>query len=231
MRTKSNIEKQEINIRAEYVLFRNIEESPMNAQQMDELEFIRLVKNLKRDGVLTSTPFLMEQPEKSKHMCVSGHHRIKAAIKAGIEGGICLISGPLEESTRVRIQLAHNDIHGNPNEDIVSILQQQLNEFDISLIDQSNIDSQIKEAQEVEIDVPDFQYINICLLSTSRERLVDLIMSLEKSKSINWLIEKPEYEKVRDLLSYAFDKGFKTPGQAFGKFLEIVEQHLEEVKR
>ena len=89
----------------------------------------------------------------------------------------------------------------------------------------------VQEANDVQVEIPNFQYINVCLLDTSRERLTELIMSLEKSDAINWLISNPEYEKVTDLLSYAFENGFKTPGQAFGKFLEIVEEHINEIKR
>jgi len=129
------------------------------------------------------------------------------------------------------LQLAHNDIHGEPNVDILAILQQQLNDFDISLVDTSNIEGQIKEAKEVDIDIPNFKYINICLIEESREKLVEIIMNLEKSDAINWLITKPEYERVQDLLTYAFDNGFKTPGQAFGKFMELIEAQLENVKR
>lgn len=228
---KGKAEKRKLNIRAEYVLFRDIEESPLNAQEMKEGDFNRLVKNLTRDGILTSTPLLMEQSGKNKLMCISGHHRIKAAIKAGIEGAICLISEEVDESTRIRLQLAHNDIHGEPNKDIVIMLQQQLNDIDITLIDQSLVDAAISEANAIEMDVPNFQYINICLLDTSREKLVDMIMSLEKADALNWLIEKEQYEKVQDLLTYAFDKGFKSPGQAFGKFLEIIEENKDLIKR
>lgn len=231
MRTKSTIEKKQLAIRSEYVCFRDVEESPMNAQEMNEADFNRLVNNLKRDGVLTSAPLLMNQDGKNKLMCISGHHRIKAAIKAGIEGSTCLIVEEVDESTRIRLQLSHNDIHGEPNQDILAILQQSLSEIDISLVDSTGIENQIKEAQSVSIDIPNFQYINVCLLDTSREKFVDMIMSLEKSDAINYIVEKQEYEKIKDLLTYAFEKGFKTPGQAFGKFLEIVEQHIEEVHR
>lgn len=236
MRTSIQIEKKNLKIRHEYVCFRDIEEAPLNAQEMEEPEFNRLVKNLKRDGVLTSTPLLMEQQGKNKLMCISGHHRIRAAIKAGIEGAICIISEELDDSTRIRLQLAHNDIHGKSNKDVLALLQQSLDDIDFTLIDKSNLPTDIEKTEFKSIDVsaattPDFRYINICLLEESREKLVDLIVNLENSDAINWLITKPEYEAVKDLLTYAFDKGFKTPGQAFGRFLEIVEKHMDEIKR
>ena len=47
-----------------------------------------------------------------------------------------------------------------------------------------------------------------------------MIMSLEKIRR-NKLVSKEEYESVKDL-TYAFN--FKTPGQAFGKFLDIIKE-------
>lgn len=236
MREKKEIERKQLKIRTEFVLFRDIEESPLNAQEMKEKEFLRLVKNIKRDGCLTTTPLLMDQSGKSKKMCVSGHHRIKASIKAGLEGAICMISEELDETTRIRLQLAHNDIHGDPNKDVLLILQQSLSDIDFTLIDTSDIQSSVKmtEIKPMEISsaaIPEFRYINICLLDTSRERLVDLIMSFENNESENWLIESSQYEHLKDLLSYAFDRGFKTTGQSFGKFLDIIEQNKELITR
>jgi len=230
-RTKKSIEKKQLNIRSEYVKFRDIEESPINAQSMNEKDFNRLVKNLKRDGVLTSSPLLMDQTGKQKTMCISGHHRIKAAIKAGIEGCVCLISDELDDSTRIRLQVAHNDIHGEPNKDILSIMQQSLSDIDISLVDSTDMENIIKEAQEVSIDIPQFRYINICLVEKSRERFVDMLLKLEKADAINYIIDNKEYEQIKDLLTVAFDKGFKTAGQAIGVFMDIVDNNKDEIKR
>ena len=230
-RTKKSIEKKQLNIRSEYVKFRDIEESPINAQSMNEKDFNRLVKNLKRDGVLTSSPLLMDQTGKQKTMCISGHHRIKAAIKAGIEGCVCLISDELDDSTRIRLQVAHNDIHGEPNKDILSIMQQSLSDIDISLVDSTDMENIIKEAQEVSIDIPQFRYINICLVEKSRERFVDMLLKLEKADAINYIIDNKEYEQIKDLLTVAFDKGFKTAGQAIGVFMDIVDNNKDEIKK
>lgn len=230
MRSTEKIEEKKINYTIEEIYFRDVLEAELNAQEMSDADFRRLVKNLKRDGALTSCPLLMRN-EEGKLICISGHHRIKAALKADIEKGFCIVTGPLDESTRIRLQLSHNDIHGNPNDDIVAILTQKMEEFDISLIDTSNIEIEVKDSIEIKVDPPKFQYINICLMEESRDALVSLIMGMENSEQEKWILEKEQYDDVKDLLTYAFEKGFKTPGQAFGKFLEIVQQNLDQVKR
>jgi hypothetical protein len=158
-------------------------------------------------------------------MCISGHHRIKAAIKAGMFGSDCMIIPEVPESTRIRLQLAHNDIHGNPNEEVIAELQKQLNDIDLRLVDFKDIESRVQEAKNMDYSVPDFSYLQICLLTESRQALTDMIEFFDKSDSEKWLIEHPDYEKLKDLLTLAFKKGFKTPGRAFRKFLDIVEEY------
>lgn len=218
-------------INIEKVNFRDIEETELNAQEMSGQDFFRLRKNIKKDGCLTSAPLIMRQKGKNKYKCISGHHRIKAAIKENILKSYCMIIDEVDESTRIRLQIAHNDIHGTPNEDTVVILQNKLNDIDLTLIDIKGLDKIIKETEEIKYDIPEFRYINICLLEESRKSLVDIIENLGDLEDVKWLIEKPQYEQVVDLLTLAFEKGFKTPGQAFGKFLEIIQENKELIKK
>lgn len=231
-KTKRKVERRQIDLVCEYVNFRDIEEAEINAQEMGQDDFQRLVRNLKKDGVLTSTPLVMRQENKGKYRCVSGHHRIKAAIHANITGAYCLIMDQVDDSTRIRLQLAHNDIQGTPNRDIVAILRERLTSADIDLVDKTGIEEQLLQAREITYEIPHFSYINVCLLDESRKSLVEIIDGLTPTEnSESWLIEKNQYEDVKDLLTIAFERGFKTPGQAFGKFMEIVKEHIGEVER
>lgn len=228
---KKEIEQQKINVVSEYVSFRNIEESPVNAQQMNDEDFRRLVLNIKRDGVLTTSPLLMRQEGKNKLMCISGHHRVKAGIKAKLEGSICLVMDEVDESTRIRLQLAHNDISGKPNKDLLEILIQQLNDFDINLIDNIPTDRVFMGEKEVDVSAPVFKYINICLIDNSRERFVEMLENINQKEDINYLLDNENYDKIKDLLSYAFKKGFRTAGQSIGVFMDIVENNKDQIKR
>lgn len=229
-RNRKNIEKQQLEYEIKELNFRDIQETELNAQEMSESDFKRLVDNLRHDGCLTSVPLVCVD-ETGKYTCISGHHRIRAAIKAGINSANCMVLKNIDKSTRLRLQLSHNDIHGEQNKDIVAILLNQLNDLDIKLVNTKDIEEIVEQTKEIIVDVPNFQYINICLVEQSRKDLVDMILSLEKSKDENWLIEKEQYNDVKDLLTYAFSKGFKTPGQAFGKFLDIIKENKHLIER
>lgn len=218
---------KKINITYEEIEIRNIQEAELNPQIMKESDFKRLVNNIKKDGILTSAPLLMKQ-EGKKYICISGHHRIKAAIKAGLKKIICAIIPEVDISTRLRLQLVHNDIHGEPDQELVKQLQQKISEEDLKLCE-IMIDQVEKEDEIIEVKLPDFRYINICLLPESEESFKELIDLLSDDDSEKYLIEKEDYQYIQKMLTFAFKNGFKTPGRAFRKFMDIVENHKEEI--
>lgn len=212
------VEYKELNIR-------DIQEAEINPQIMGEDDFKRLVKNIKKDGVLTSAPLVMRTG--NNYRCISGHHRIRAALKANIQNTVCAIIEETDISTRLRLQLVHNDIHGEPDPEIVKQLQSKITEEDLKLCD--ILTEQAKaENNNIDVDVPQFKYVNICLLPETREGLVEL-MDFLNDDSEKYLIEKPEYEHLKDLLTTAFRGGYKTPGRAFRKFMDIIDEHKEEI--
>ena len=218
---------EKIRYKFEEANIRDIQESPLNAQVMSEDDFNRLVKNIKKDGILTSSVLLMECSAK-KLMCISGHHRIKAAKKAGIISVPAMIINEVDESTRIRLQLTHNDIHGTPDENIVAILQQKLNEYDINLTNWKDIEP-IK-IDKIDVDFIDFQYVSICLMPKSLEEFKSLINSQATNAEEKYLIDSEDYEVLKEGLTLAFKAGYKTPGKAFRRFLDLIIENKLELK-
>ncbi len=212
------VEYKELNIR-------DIQEAEINPQIMGEDDFKRLVKNIKKDGVLTSAPLVMKSG--NNYRCISGHHRIRAALKAGIHKTTCAIIEETDISTRLRLQLVHNDIHGEPDQEIVKQLQAKITEEDLSLCDVL-IEQARQEETTIDVEVPQFKYVNICLLPESKEAFVQM-MDFLNDDSEKYLIEKPEYEHLKDLLTLAFRAGYKTPARAFRKFMDIIDEHRDEI--
>ena len=92
--------------------------SELNARKMTAAQLDRLVKNIEADGGLTSIPLIYQD------RIISGHHRIEASIKAGIETADCMeITSEVSEEHLTAIQLSHNSITGD---DDTAILRQML---------------------------------------------------------------------------------------------------------
>lgn len=82
-----------------------------NARFMTQEQFAALVANIKRDGQLSSIPFCVKKAD-AFHV-LSGSHRIKAAVAAGLTSVIVLYTDEaLSRDREVSIQLSHNAIVG-----------------------------------------------------------------------------------------------------------------------
>ena len=81
-----------------------------NARFMSQNEFNALVSNIKRDGQLSSVPFLIKENE--IYTVISGNHRIKASIEAGLTSIKAMVGENLSNDEIRAIQLSHNSITG-----------------------------------------------------------------------------------------------------------------------
>lgn len=94
----------------------NFEFLEKNARYMTNYMFNNLVENIKKDGTLTSVPLCYKHGDKYK--ILSGNHRVKAAIEAGLTKLLVMYTEkPLSRAEQVAIALSHNAIEGK--DDIV----------------------------------------------------------------------------------------------------------------
>ena len=210
------MEKLKTEIRT--INFRSIQEADINPQQMKDADFNRLVKSIKKDGVLTSS-ILVQEISEGKYKCISGHHRIKAGIKAGIKKAECIVITDINESTRIRLQLQHNDIHGEPDEFLTSELRKSLLEEDLKLVADGM--SEIIKDQNINYDEPLYSYVHICLMPDTEREFTQLLDNLCTEESKKYLFDKDEYMLLRNCLTLAFQKGYKTPGKAIRRILDL----------
>jgi len=209
-------------IKQEKVSINNIIESPINANEMNEKTFNRLVANIRQDKELTSSVLLMEMNGSNKLMCISGHHRIRAARKAKIMKVPAIIIPEIEESKRVALQLSHNDINGENDSEILSQMIKMLNEEDIRMIDTDNIEIIEPENKIIDYEIKPYKYVNVCLMPESAEELTMLINDLSgNDDQLNYLTTKENYDILRKVLTRAFSNGFKTAGRAFRNMMDV----------
>jgi len=206
----------------------DIRESEINPQVMGANDFKRLVKSLKKDKTLTSAPLVMEIG-KGKYVCISGHHRIRAAKAANIFEVGCIVIPETDKTTRLRLQLTHNDIHGDPDPVIIRQLQAEITEEDLRLCDLIEGETKKLETQTMNYEPPEYRYINLCLLPDTARVFEDLIDNFRNVDAEKYLIENQDYRELVDLLTEAFKAGFKTPGGAFRRFINVLTDHKDEL--
>ena len=106
-----------------------IREQDVNAQVMDKRHMKILTANVKERGALESLPYVYKNGDNFE--VVSGHHRLRAAVAAGMKQIYALVeTNELTRSQIVSKQIAHNEIVGTADSEILARLVRQIDEVD-----------------------------------------------------------------------------------------------------
>ncbi|MGW1890146.1 ParB/Srx family N-terminal domain-containing protein [Streptomyces sp. NPDC002004] len=209
----------------------------VNARFMRHEQFQRLVANVRADGALTSTPLVWNDSESGRLIVLSGSHRTKAAIKAGLERIWWLeITEPLPRQRQIALQLAHNAIVGEDDPATLKALYEELE--DVSMRLYSGLDDKTLDLLD-EVSVPslaeanlDFATVQIVFLPDEKEAAEKAFEAARKAASADarWLARIEQYESVLDTLDTV--KGAHNIGNVAAVFaitLALVERHLGEL--
>lgn len=208
----------------------------VNARFMRHEQFQRLVDNIREDGTLTSTPLVWNDVDSERRIVLSGNHRTKAAIEAGLERIWWMeITEPLPRQRQIALQLSHNAIAGEDDPATLKALYDELE--DVSMRLYSGLDDKTLELLE-EVSVPslaeanlDFATVQIVFLPEEKEAAEQALENARKAASADarWLARIEQYESVLDTLDTV--KGAHNIGNvaaAFAILLAVVERHLGE---
>ncbi len=206
-----------------------------NARYMRHEVYAQLVANVKRDGRLTSVPFAFL--EDGKYTVLSGNHRVRAAIDAGLSSIECMVTDqPLSRSQQVAIQLSHNSLAG---EDNLSVLKQLYDEIeDVDLRAYAGLDDKTLELLD-QVSVPAmseaslaFQVIPLVFLPPEVEQAraaFEEARKLVRDDEV-WLARFEDYDAFLDGLAAA-GSAYAVSNVATGLavVLGVFERHMEDL--
>ena len=205
-----------------------------NARYMTKEQFESLTRNIKTDGGLTSLPLCYRQ-ENGRLLVLSGNHRLKAAINAGIvENLVLLIDKPLSKQRQIAIQLSHNAIEGQDDEQILKELWMEIDEMEASIY--SGLSTELIE-KLTNIDFttiseqrPLFKEISLLFLPEEIESMTaicDGIVESVKSK-VAFTGRITEYDEILDGI-IAAKQGQKiiNSAVAFFAMARVVREYLD----
>lgn len=125
---------------------KHLKEQELNAQEMPKHQFDALVRNIKNDGELQSLVYV-HQPDgpDGEIRIISGHHRVRAAYKAGLNEVPCIVeTAPLTTAQIRARQLAHNQIHGESDPKLVAQILEEIDDV-IELTSTGFTDTELEE--------------------------------------------------------------------------------------
>lgn len=210
---------------------------PINAHFMQGETYTNLVKNLRRDGVLTSTP-LVRLEDDGGHRILSGHHRVRAAIDAGITHGDCqVIEEPMSRQQEVALVLSHNAIFGDDDPATLKQLYEELEDPDwrwYSGLDDRTLDllEKVSTTGLSEANL-EFSTVSLVFLPHEKEAAKEALEEARKASAGDevWIAPVKQYEPVLAALETVHNAhGVGNVATAFQVILGVFEAHLADLQ-
>jgi hypothetical protein len=150
-----------------------------NARYMKGEMYNALVSNLKKDGALSSVPLC--HLKDGKYICVSGHHRVRAAADAGIQK-ILIMYYDWDEPRSVEAarQLSHNSLSGEDDPALLAEIYAQITDISDKMYSglMDKIDATIKSFSFQAS--PDFQELVFMFTKDEAEYIQTVLHKLGK---------------------------------------------------
>ena len=207
----------------------------LNARYMTHEQYRRLVENIRRDGALTSVPFACKD-EDGRWLVLSGNHRVRAAIDAGLsEIDVMVTDETLPEPRRIALQLAHNAIAGQDDPAILAQLWSRID--DVELRAYAGLDDAVlglmEKIQVEPISELGLEHRTIALLFLPHEvedveRVFDNAMEIIRADEV-WLADRREFDRLLDALERTEKvANVRNRAAALRVVLDVFEQHADE---
>jgi len=214
---------------------RSLKELDKNAHYMTHEVFKGLVQNLARDRALSSLPFCWF--DGTIYHTLSGNHRVKAAIAAGLELILVLYDDrPLTRQERVAVQLSHNALVGKDDPTLLKELWDEID--DLALKHYAGLDDkalkQLADASLKSVSDAALSYKAVSFLFLPEE-VEALDAAFQKAMAAvvcedAYLLPLREFERLIDALDKTKSSwNTKNGATALFLILEVFERHLTDL--
>lgn len=229
-----------INYEIRRLRLKDLREQEVNARFMRKEQYDTLVRNVKRDGCLTSVPLAFQPAPDAPLELISGHHRRMAAMEAlgeNVEADVMVI---LDEQSRQEIvarQISHNAIAG---EDDPATLRQLYDSLDdVDWRDYSGLDDQtlglidavdLSSLAEANLE---FTTVQIVFLPSEKERAEKALEEARAHVSVDarWLAQYEDAERTYDALTTArYGRDVGNVAVSFAVILDVFEAHIDDLR-
>jgi len=211
-----------------------------NARYMTKDQQAKLTKNIETDGFLSQLPLGMKRAEDGKYIILSGNHRCKSAIKAGLPYIIIQYIDEVDKEKALALQLSHNSIVGQDDMTVLKNLYMEIESLEAKEF--SGINE--KEIMQYDsLDLPaiaegDFKLHTISFVFSDLQNVK--LQQMEEAlrvmgeemheDQVQRFIGLP-YRKFVQIMSDVKDiKGVKNNTIGFVKMLQICQDYIDNYK-
>lgn len=203
-----------------------------NAHYMDKQTLDKLTSNIAADGFLSQLPFGMKRDD-GKFLILSGNHRLKASIIAGLKYILILYIDKVSKDKQVAYQLSHNALVGKDDlqmlKDIYATMESlEAKEFSglngIEFIDVNKL--HVPAIGDANIELTEMKFL---FVESRANEVRNVICELEKQKlDDNTSIVVGSFDEfIKTLTEVKKKYGIKSNSVAFGRMVDICRQELK----
>ena len=212
----------------------SLKEQDVNAQVMDKRRMKILTSNIAKRGQLESLPYVYKDGEQL--YIVSGHHRVRAAVAAGLKQIYVLVETThLTKSQIISKQISHNELVGSADSEILGQLVSQMESVDdliSSGLSEEWLNDIKGDATAIEVPNLDFDWrkVEITFLPAQMEDFKTLCASIDNKSEMVGVVSKDLYTKFSNaMVDYGRKNNIKSIGAVISKLVEVALRDLEEV--
>lgn len=209
-----------------------------NARYMSNDMYRNLVSNIQADGELSQIPFCV-RTEDGKFKVLSGNHRCKAAVDAGLkEIPIMYTDEDFSEEKQIAVQLSHNAISGKDDMVLLKELYEEIADLELKFY--SGLDDKtLKILEDINFrslreELPSYKMLTFLFLETEIERIEEVIAQIVRDMPSNDVLaaKMESYQKMLDALSKTkVAWNVHNGATAIMLILDIFERHYADLKQ
>jgi hypothetical protein len=216
------------------ISIQDVREQDVNAQVLPPAVLERLSENIRREG-LTELPYGWVRKDLNRVEVISGHHRLKAATKAGRTSVHMVVdTRDLSRSEVVSRQLSHNRLHGEPDPEIEKELLMEVTAVDDLLatgLDEDFIASLPRtDTTSLFLPSPDFDWKTVVFtfLVHQFDKFDELVMNLDGEVNLIGVAGMDQFENfARVVANYARIRDIKSIGTTISQLTQLA---LDEIR-
>ena len=211
----------------------NLKEQDINAQVMDDRKMKILTSNIKNRGTLESLPYVHKNGD--TFSIVSGHHRVRAANAAGLKTIYALVdTNELTKSQIVSKQIAHNELVGTADSEILGELVKQMQEVDDIIasglpekfLNQIAQQSPVMDLPQLDFDWRTLQLVFLPEQLKEFQSLVKMVDSKAEFVGVANVSQFDEFSKA--MVQFGKTRNIKSIGATIQLLTEIALKEVEQ---
>ncbi len=220
------------------VKFAHLKEQDVNARVMPPREFDRLVENIKRRGALEGMIYCAQPGGEGPIEVVSGHHRMRAAVAAGLDEGWVLVDKrKMTRSEIVSKQLAHNALVGDDDPEVRQALIGMIDNPDDLLasgLPDDVLGQNQDERDAIDLFTPrvDFDYrtVSFAFLDHEKREFDDLLDSFATKQDLVVCCPEEQFDELLKVAAkFARVKDVRSGGTAISLMIRMAQEEVDRV--